>query len=192
MTDLSELHWLLDIEVTWNQEERTLTLSQQTYIDTILHHFNFDELKPISTPMDPSTRFTTSQSPSTTTEYTAMQNIPYQEAVGSLMYTVLGTRPDILYAVLQVSHFSSNHSQAHWDIVQRIYRYLLRTKNLQLTYGGGEKELARYTDADGSIMEDRRAISGYAFLIDGGAVSWSSKHQEIVSLSTTKSEYVHM
>ena len=190
VTDLGELHWLLGIEVTRNREEHTLALSQRTYIDAILRRFNFDELKPISTPMDPSARLTTSQSPSTAAEYAAMQNIPYQEAVGSLMYAALGTRPDISYAVSQVSRFSSNYSQAHWDAVRRIYRYLLGTKNLQLTYGGGEKQLAGYTDADGSVTEDRRAISGYAFLIDGGAVSWSSKRQEIVSLSTTESEYV--
>ena len=59
-----------------------------------------------------------------------------------------------------------------------------------MTYGGIEKALVRYTDADGSMDEDHKAISGYAFLIDGGAVSWSSKKQEIISLSTTESEYV--
>jgi hypothetical protein len=74
--------------------------------------------------------------------------------------------------------------------VRRIYRYLLGTTGLKLTYGESEKVLTGYADADGSMGEDRRAVSGYAFLIDGGAVSWSSKRQEIVSLSTTESEYV--
>ena len=59
-----------------------------------------------------------------------------------------------------------------------------------MTYGGIEKALVGYTDADSSMDEDHKAISGYAFLIDGGAVSWSSKKQEIISLSTTESEYV--
>jgi hypothetical protein len=59
-----------------------------------------------------------------------------------------------------------------------------------LTYGGVEGTLVGYADADGSMAEDRKAISGYAFLIDGGAVSWSSKRQDIISLSTTESEYV--
>jgi len=190
VTDLGELHWLLGIEVTQNREECTLALLQQTYIDAILHHFNFNELKPISMPMEPSMKLSTSQLLSTTAEYAAMQNILYQKAVGSLMYAVPRTWPDILYAVSQVSHFSSNHGQVHWDTIWQIYRHLLGMKNLQLIYGGGEKELARYTDTDGSVMEDHCAISGYAFLIDGGAISWSSKHQEIVSLSMTESEYV--
>jgi hypothetical protein len=67
---------------------------------------------------------------------------------------------------------------------------LIGTKDLRLTYGGVEGTLTGFADADGSMAEDRRAVSGYAFLIDGGAVSWSSKRQEIVSLSTTESEYV--
>jgi len=78
----------------------------------------------------------------------------------------------------------------HWEAVRRIYRYLLGTKDLRLTYGGAPSVLVGYADADGSMAEDRKAISGYAFLIDGGAVLWSSKKQEIVSLSTTESEYV--
>jgi hypothetical protein len=63
-------------------------------------------------------------------------------------------------------------------------------RDLWLLYGGVKKELEGYADADGSMMEDRKAISGYAFIINGGTVSWSMKKQEIVSLSTTKSEYI--
>ena len=96
----------------------------------------------------------------------------------------------ISYAITNVSCFSSNPSTPHWDTICRIYHYLLGTKDLCLTYGGVEKALVGYTDADGSMDEDHKAIFRYAFLIDGGAVSWSSKKQEIVSLSTTESEYV--
>ena len=124
------------------------------------------------------------------TEYAAMRHILYCEAVGSLMYASLATRPDISYAVATVSRFLNNPGMPHWDAVRRIYRYLLGTKDLQLTYGGMPSALVGYADADGSMAEDCRAISGYALLIDGSAVSWSSKKQEIVSLSTTESEYV--
>jgi hypothetical protein len=190
ITDLGELHWLLGIEVTRNRDERTISLSQRTYIDSIVRCFSFDELKPVSNPMEPSTRLHSGQSPSTGAEYAAMRHIPYREAVGSLMYTSLGTRPDISYAVTTISRFSGNPGMPHWDAVRRIYCYLLGTKDLRLTYGGVQSVLVGYADADGSMAEGRRAISRYAFLIDGGAVSWSSKRQEIVSLSTTESEYV--
>ena len=119
-----------------------------------------------------------------------MQHVPYREAVSSLMYTSLATRPDISYAVATISRFSNNPGMPHWEAIRRIYRYLLGTKDLRLMYGGAPKVLIGYVDADGSMAEDRRVISGYAFLIDGGAVSWSSKKQEIVSLSTMESEYV--
>ena len=78
----------------------------------------------------------------------------------------------------------------HWEAVKRVFRYLKGTRDLWLSYGGIKKVLEGYADVDGSMMEDRRAISGYAFLVNGGAVSWSTKKQEIVSLSTTESEYI--
>ena len=140
--------------------------------------------------MDPSIRLTSAQSPSTTEELGAMRNIPYHEAVGSLMYATLGTRPDICFAVQTVSRFNSKPGLAHWEAVKRIFHYLKGTKELWLAYGGSKRELVGFVDADGSMGEDRRAISGYAFIINGGAVSWSAKRQEIISLLTTESEYI--
>jgi hypothetical protein len=190
--DLGELHWLLGIEVSRNQDNCTLSLSQKSYLDSIICHFNFQDLKPVSTPMEPITKLHSSQSPSMGADYTAMRHVPYRKVVGSLMYASLGTRPDISYAVAMVSCFSNNPGQPHWDAICCIYWYLLGTMDLKLTYGGVESVLTGYADVDGSMGEDRRAISGYAFLIDRGAVSWKSKCQEIVSLSTTESEYVAM
>jgi hypothetical protein len=190
ITDMGELHWILGIEVRRIREERKILLSQKSYIDSILRRYGLDDSKPISTPMDPNIRLTSAQSPSTTEEIAVMRNIPYHEAVGSLMYATLGTRPDICFAVQTVSRFNSKPGLAHWDAVKRIFRYLKGTSELRLTYGGVVKELVGYADADGSMGEDRKAISGYAFMINGGAVSWSAKRQEIISLSTTESEYI--
>ena len=119
-----------------------------------------------------------------------MRDVPYREAVGALNWAALATRPDIAFAVATVARFAANPGPAHWEAVKRIYRYLAGTRDLWLSYGETKRTLEGYADADGSMAEDRRAITGYAFLIDGGAISWSSKRQEIVSLSTTKSEYV--
>ena len=119
-----------------------------------------------------------------------MHNIPYHEAVGSLMYVSLGTRPDITFAVQTVSCFSSKPGVAHWETVNWIFHYLKGTRDLWLTYGNLVKELEGYADVDGSMAEDHKAISGYAFLVNGGAVSWSAKRQEIISLLTMESKYV--
>ena len=123
-------------------------------------------------------------------DFSQMHDIPYHEAVESLMYAVLSTCPDIMFAVQMVSHFSIKPRPAHWEAVKQIFRYLKGTIDLWLSYGTKKMILTGYTDADGNMAEDRHAISGYAFLIHGGAISWSAKWQEIVALSTTKAEYV--
>ena len=106
------------------------------------------------------------------------------------MYAAVGTRPDIAFAVSTLSQFLENPGEAHWEAAKRVFRYLQGTKDLRLTFGNGAKGLEGYTDADGASQYHRRAISGHAFLIDGGAVSWSSRKQELVTLSTAEAEYV--
>ena len=95
--------------------------------------------------------------------------------MGALNWATLATRPDIAFAVGTVARFAANPGIAHWDAVKRIYCYLAGMHNIWLTSGETKRVLEGYADADGSMTEDRRAITGYAFLIDGGAVSWSSK-----------------
>jgi hypothetical protein len=99
-------------------------------------------------------------------------------------------RCDITYAVQTVSRFTKNPGTPHWEAVKKIFHYLKGTKDLWLSYGGQQKDLVGYADADGNMAEDRHTISGYAFILHGGAVSWSTKRQEIISLSTTESEYI--
>ena len=99
ITDLGEFHWLLGIEIKWNCENRTIHLSQCSYIEAILRCFNFQDLKPISTPMETHIKLSSSQSPATTAQFAQMCNVPYHEAVGSLMYVSLGTHPDISFTV---------------------------------------------------------------------------------------------
>ena len=98
--------------------------------------------------------------------------------------------PDISFAVSTLSQFLDNPGSVHWEAIKRVFHYLSGTKDWGLTYGGGKEGLEGFTDADGASQEHRRAISGHAFLIDGGAVSWSSRKQELVTLSTAKAEYV--
>jgi hypothetical protein len=140
--------------------------------------------------MDPNTQLSKSQCPTAIADIARMKKIPYREAIGSLMYAAVGTRPDIAFAVSTLAQFSQNPGWVHWEAVKKVFRYLLGTKNLVLKYGGAEKGLIGYVDADGASQEHRHAISGYVFLVDGGAVSWSSKKQELVTLSTTEAEYV--
>ena len=190
ISDLGAIHWLLGIKVTRDLPNHTISLSQHAYIDSIILRYNFTDLKPSAIPMDPCAPLLKSQSPTKLADIARMKNIPYREAVGSLMYAAMGTRPDIAFAVSTVAQFSDNPGWAHWEAVKRIFKYLRGTQKLELVYGGEKRGLEGYVDADGASQEHRRAISGFVFLVDGGAVSWSSKKQELVTLSTTEAEYV--
>ena len=154
ITDLGELHWLLGIEVRREREAGRLFLSQRSYLESIIRRYRFDDLKPLSIPMDPNVRLSSAQSPSTTQDFARMRDVPYHEAVGSLMYAALGTRPDIAYVVQTVSRFTAHPGYEHWDAVKRIFRYLKGTTELWLAYGNAGRELVGYADADGSMAED--------------------------------------
>ena len=188
ITDLGELHWLLGIKIKRNRENQTIHLSQRSYIKSTLRRYNFQDLKPVSTSMETHNKLSSSQSPATTAQFAQMRDVPYHEAVGSLMYASLGTRPNISFAVQTLSHFSTKPGIAHWDAVKHVFRYLKGTIDLWLSFGQKQADLTGYADADGSMAEDCHAISGYTFIINGAAISWSTKHQEIISLSTTESE----
>ncbi|XP_031393460.1 secreted RxLR effector protein 161-like [Punica granatum] len=120
-----------------------------------------------------------------------MAQVPYASAIGSLMYAMLCTRPDIAYAVSMTSRYQSNPGLDHWTAVKNILKYLRRTKDMVLVYGGGELRLDGFTDSDfQSDVDDRKSISGYIFICNGGAVSWKSSKQETTADSTTEAEYI--
>ena len=107
------------------------------------------------------------------------------------MYAILGTQPDITYAVGAVSLYNSNPRRQHWNAVKRIFRYLKGTMDFTLEYKDSNNTFIRYSDADwGDNLNDRRSTGGYTFLIAGGSVTWSSKKQPTVALSSTETEYI--
>ena len=118
LTNLGAVNWLLGIKITRDLVNKTLSLSQHAYIDVIITKFNFNNLKPSSIPIDPSAPLSKSQSPSKIENIAKMKNIPYREAVGSLMYAAMGTRPDIVFATSTVAQFSDNPGWAHWEAVK--------------------------------------------------------------------------
>ena len=119
-----------------------------------------------------------------------MKKVPYHEAVGSLMYATVATRPDITFAISTLSQFLENPGFVHWEAVKRVLRYLSGTKTHALTYGNERHDLLGYTDADSASQDHRHAILGYAFLIDSATISWASRKQELVTLSTAEAKYV--
>jgi hypothetical protein len=121
-----------------------------------------------------------------------MNKIPYASAIGSIMYAMLCTRPDVSYALSATSRYQSDPDDAHWVAVKNILKYLRRTKDSFLIYGGQEElGVIGYTDASFQTdKDDFRSQSGYVFCLNGGAVSWKSSKQDTVVDSTTEAEYI--
>ena len=120
-----------------------------------------------------------------------MRRIPYASAVGSLMYAMLRTRPDICYAVGVVSRFQSNPGPEHWVAVKHILKYLRRTRDYMLVYSGGDLNLQGFTDSDFQGDKDsRKSTSGSVFTLGGVAVVWRSIKQSSIADSTMEAEYI--
>jgi hypothetical protein len=190
MTDLGPIHWHVGLNVVHNWLVATISLSQHSYISSILSRFGLEDAKPLSTPMDPAANLSKDQLLKTPAESADMANVPYCKAVGALMYAAVGTQLDIAFAVGILARFAKNPGCAHWEAVKCVFRYLKGTSSFRLVLGGCATGLLGYTDTDGNSNGDQHAISGYVFLVNGGAVSWSLKRQEIISLLTMESEYV--
>jgi len=121
-----------------------------------------------------------------------MEKVPYASAIGSIMYAMICTRPDVAFALSMTSRYQSNPGRDHWTIVKTILRYLKRTKDAFLVYGGQEElVVSGYTDASFQTDKDEmQSQSGYIFLLNGGAVSWQSAKQSTIADSTTEAEYI--
>jgi hypothetical protein len=165
---------------------KTLFLSQPAYIKKILKRFNMLDCRPRSLPAEPGHHLQRS-----TEKNEPKETMPYREAVGSLMYLTVATRPDISYSVGQVSQFCENPEPSHWEAVKRILSYLRGTSLHGIRFGPVTDGLRGFTDSDyaGDVCT-RRSTSGFLFLLHGGPVGWSSRRQSCVALSTTESEYV--
>ncbi|KAH9671725.1 hypothetical protein KPL70_017462 [Citrus sinensis] len=138
MKDLGEASYILGIKLLRDRKNKTLALSQAVYIDKILARFSMENSKTGLLPFRHGITFSKDQSPKTSEEIERMRRVPYAEAVGSLMYAMLCTRPDICFAVGMVSRYQSNPGPEHWTAVKHIMKYLKRTKNYMLVYSGDE------------------------------------------------------
>ncbi|KAL5774241.1 hypothetical protein ACOSP7_011798 [Xanthoceras sorbifolium] len=191
MKDLGAAKQILGMRIKRDTKSETLLLSQAEYIKKVLSRFNMQDAKPVSTPLGVHFRLSKEQSPKTEEERTHMAKVPYASAIGSLMYAMVCTRPDIAQAVGAVSRYMNNPGKIHWEAVKWILRYLRGTTNKTLCFKGGDTTLTGYVDADlAGNVDIRKSTTGYVYTLGGTAVSWVSQLQKIVALSTTEAEYV--
>ena len=120
-----------------------------------------------------------------------MASVPYKSAIGSLMYAMLSTRPDLVFAINSVSQHMATPGWNHWMAVKKIMSYLKGTVQMKLQLGGQNIKLVGFCDADwAGDVNDRRSTTGYAFIFGDGVVLWSSKRQLTMALSITKAKYM--
>lgn len=184
MTDSGKCTFVLGIELV-DGPNGSVTMCQRRYVDDILKRFGMDECKATVSPVDLSSRLVPSKD-------ATKVDAPFREAVGALMHLMTATRPDIAYAVGYVSRFMENPQQEHWIAVKRIFRYLQGTKSHGICYQpSGKIDFCGCSDADwAGDQADRKSTSGYAFMLLGAPISWGSKKQSSVSLSTSEAEYI--
>ncbi|KAD2393217.1 hypothetical protein E3N88_40194 [Mikania micrantha] len=191
--DLGEAAYILGIKIYRDRSRRLIGLNQSAYIDKVLKRFKMENSKKGLVPIQKGTILSRSQCPSSKVEQERMNGVPYASAIGSIMYAMICTRPDVSCALSMTSRYQQNPGNSHWMAVKGILKYHRNTKDMFLTYGSGEEELVvkGYTDASFQTdRDDSRSQSGYVFIMNGGAVSWKSSKQDVVALSTTESEYI--
>ena len=189
MRDLGEAHFILGMKITRDRQNRTLWLTQEHYLSEVVEKFGMKNCRSVATPQETGLRLEKY-------EGTPVKANEFQALVGSLTYAAMATRPDIASALATVSQFASNPSDVHWKAAKRILRYLSGSLKYGICFIGNsgvpaEVKLFGFVDADyAGDISSRKSQSGYIFVLCGGPISWVSKKQAVVALSTTEAEYM--
>ncbi|KAE8981056.1 hypothetical protein PF011_g22184 [Phytophthora fragariae] len=197
--DQGLLSTYLGVEV--EQNEQSIKVHQTLYCEQILEKFGFSDAHPSRIPMETTLRLTVTDTDTASRkqELPNGKTFPYRELVGSLMYLATCTRPDLAYAVGQLSRYVQCPTQQHIGAAKRVLRYLVGMKSQGIVYTRDKsiEEMNNtllidgYCDSDwGNNPDTRKSITGYVHCMAGGAVSWASRRQSIVAQSTAEAEYV--
>jgi len=192
LSDQGELNWYLGVAIDHNLQTGATTLSQETFIETLLKRFQLEGINTKTTPSEPNTHLLKADQPVNPDKATVRL---FQQMVGSLMYLACFTRPDIAYSVNQCAKYMANPGPSHVQAAKRILAYLKGTKDKKLTYTRSldptvANVLSCYADSDHAGDPDsRRSVTGFVCMLNGGAVSWQSVRQQVVALSSAEAEY---
>jgi len=182
--DLGPCSYFLGMDVIRDRESRAIMLAQHRLTADLLDKFDMMEAKSVSVPLNTATKLTKDG------ELLDQNAYPYAQLIGSLMYLSICTRPDISQAVGALARYMANPTMAHWQAAKGVLRYLAGTANYGILFGSSAG-LEAYCDADyAGDIDSRRSTTGYVFILNGGAISWSSRLQQTVAASTTEAEYM--
>lgn len=186
VVDKGPIDQFVGIEITRGKDG--IQISQQQLIRNLLDDFGMKECRSCTTPLDPGIKFKKCDDCSQCVKVDVKE---YQSLIGSLTYLGVCTRPDIIHSVFKLAQFNTNPHVEHLNAAKHLLRYLNTTINLKLNYFQTGMKLKGYADADwGGNCVDRKSYTGFAFFLAGAAVSWDSKKQSTIALSSTEAEYV--
>lgn len=190
--DLGELKKIFGVRVIRNRERSYISLDQEEYINSILQKLSMLDCNPSAIPMEVGLKLKPDTTTKTKEEYQFLSSIPYRQAVGSLMFLLQATRPDLAFALSTVSQFNDKYTEVHWNAVKRILKYLKNTSNYGLFFRKDQVgQIVGYSDAShaGNHPVDTKSTTGYIFQFQKGTISWNSKKQPSTALSSTEAEY---
>ncbi|KAL2225610.1 UNVERIFIED_CONTAM: Retrovirus-related Pol polyprotein from transposon TNT 1-94 [Sesamum indicum] len=181
MKDMGEANVILGIKLTRSTDG--IAISQSHYVEKIIEKFDYQNSRIAKTPYDPSVALFKNESG------ISVAQIRYSQIIGSLQYLANGTRPDISFSVSKLARYTSCPDKTNWGALDRVLRYLKGTVSLAIHYGRFPVVLEGYNDASWIAKNsESNRCSGYVFTLGGGAVSWKSAKQTLITQSTFEAE----
>ncbi|OAY26667.2 hypothetical protein MANES_16G057275v8 [Manihot esculenta] len=179
MTDLGEMTFFLGLEV--HQTSHGTFICQEKYANKVLKKFGMENCSSINTPLAQNEKLSKED------DSEKIDSRIYRSVIGCLLY-LAASRPDIMFITSQLSRFMHNPSQRHFKATKRVLRYVKGTSNLGIWFKASQEvKLIGYTDSDwGGSVDDMKSTSRFMFSIGSGAVSWSSRKQEVVAQCTAE------
>lgn len=193
MKDLGEATSILGMRIIRDRKNGTISIDQIQYLNGILQRFGMSDCNGVSTPLDVNQKLSAKLCPTTEKEKNEMVNIPYMQLIGCLLFAAQVSRPDINFAVNLLSRYNTNPGKAHWGAAKRVLRYIKSTINRRLVYSKSPTEIEGFCDADwAGDLDKRSSTTAYVFTFQGAAISWMTRRQKTIALSSTESEYMSM
>lgn len=172
---------------------KLLSLGLRKYFEIIMKRFKMTNVYPAAIPIDPKIQYSVDMY-DINDDNEVSGELPYRQALGALLYATQAVRLDGSYAVSRLVRYMNSYTSAHWRGVQQLLRYFSGTKDMVITYGSDLTKMNTiegFVDADWAAdIDTRRSQTGFVFYLNGGPVSWQSKKQTTVALSTVEAEYM--
>ena len=193
ITNNGEPTFHLGCGISRDRTARSISIDQYRYTQSILRKFGYENCNPVHTPMDPGKHLSPQTTPLSPEEQKMVENFPYGAIVGKCMYLSNCSRPDISYTVRELAGYMVNFGPSHIAAAKHLLRYLKGTPRYSLKLGTSSityPTIRALSDSDWGMGDSRKSISGFFIMMGNSPLSWSSKQQGVVALSSCEAEYL--